>query len=487
MATHDAGLRLVAQLVKAGATDDEAKGAIEGFIPAHYRGNLADEVDNFISSARQKGFDQGSGQLPLDELIAREIEENLSPLVYTKRDGFLRYENGHWPPIGDREIDRAAKGTLLPHLKRSNQVSRHLAAVRTVLSLNTERPEFGELNNLICMKNGTLNVLTGELLPHRAEDELRFQLPFEWAPEATCPLYEKHVRHVFQDDEKRIALFDEFAGLLLTPDMSFQKSLWLVGAGGSGKSSLLQLIRAAHDPKAVSVTPLNKLGSERYLTDVVNKLVCISFDVQTRSKVFGETFIRITGQDPVTIRRLYEEVEGNVQPTVRLIGSMNLNMPSPAGARDALARRLILLDCGDPITSPSLDHGTKLRKELPGILVRWVRAYSRLRERGHFDIPESSKARLETYLYEQDPFDTFFIEELIIDKSAKTLVSEIHRMFNEWAMVRGEATLSANVIGRKLHEAGALPSWGRREVGGATRSARTVGIRLRGMADPLKY
>jgi hypothetical protein len=62
---------------------------------------------------------------------------------------------------------------------------------------------------------------------------------------------------------------------------------------------------AMHDPAAISVTPLDKIDSERYLTDLARKLVCISFDVQTKQKILGEAFIRITGGDPGATRSLY--------------------------------------------------------------------------------------------------------------------------------------------------------------------------------------
>jgi P4 family phage/plasmid primase-like protien len=482
-ATHEAALRLVAKLVAAGATDEEIAEIIEALLPENYEGNTLAELQGMIESARAKGFERNA-RLPMDEAIARQVALEMEPLIYVHGDGFLQYRDGYWPKIGDRDIDRVAKGFLLDQMK-NGLVANYLRGVRQCLTLNLERSRFGERSSFLCLKNGTLDILTGELVPHSAKHELRFQLPFDYDPDANCPLYEKHVAHTFCGDQQRIDLFDEFAGLTLISNMDFQKSLFLIGKGGSGKSVCLRLVQALHDPDAICATPLDKLGSERYLTDLVRKLVCISFDIQTERKVFGESFIRITGGDPVAVRRLYQEVEGMTTPTVRFMGSMNPDMPKPSGAPDALLRRLIFLECGEPVANPSSEHEAALRKELPGILVRWTKALRRLINRGQFDIPPSSLIAVKAYLFEDEPFDTFFTECLEVDADIRTPVSAIHMAYNSWATVNGERPLSSNVVGRKMRRLGVRGGFMKHASGEDSRTARSVGVKFR--SQPRTY
>ncbi|MCB1188752.1 ATP-binding cassette domain-containing protein, partial [bacterium] len=200
--------------------------------------------------------------------------------------------------------------------------------------LNVEKPGFGDHSGRICLLNGTLNVATGELEKHSPDHQLRYRLDIEYDPQATCPTYDEQIRQTLKGDEKAISLFDEFAALTLVPDMRYQKALYLIGPGGSGKSTLLKVIEMMHDPDAVTTTSLTKIEDERHRTELARKLVCITFDVQTNRKVFGETFSRITGGDPITTRRLYEEVQGNVTPTVRFVGSMNPDTPEYIASPD---------------------------------------------------------------------------------------------------------------------------------------------------------
>ncbi|MDX0769587.1 hypothetical protein GOD80_15370 [Sinorhizobium medicae] len=63
--THDAGVALVAALVRAGATDEEIADIFVGLLPEDYKGNSLDELPGWIASARAKGFgDVGDEDAP---------------------------------------------------------------------------------------------------------------------------------------------------------------------------------------------------------------------------------------------------------------------------------------------------------------------------------------------------------------------------------------------------------------------------------------
>lgn len=55
-ATHDAGVALVAILVRAGATDEEITDIFVGLLPDNYAGDSLKELPEWIRSAREKGF-----------------------------------------------------------------------------------------------------------------------------------------------------------------------------------------------------------------------------------------------------------------------------------------------------------------------------------------------------------------------------------------------------------------------------------------------
>jgi P4 family phage/plasmid primase-like protien len=476
--THLPALRLVGKLLRANTADAEIIAIISGLLPEDYTGNTLDELPGMIHSARENGF-ASIGELPRDEAVAFEVAEELKPLVFLEGAGFLQYNTGHWPRVPENAIDRVAKRLLRPLVGSKGQVVPYLKNVRRSLSLDVEQDDFGIGTGLICVENGTVDVRTGELLTHSPDHQLRFKLDITYQPDATCPIYDAHIRHTLRDDAEAMAVFDEFAGLTLVPDLRYQKALYLVGPGGSGKSTLLAMLEAMHDPRAISVTPLDKVEDERYRTDLTKKLVVLSSDIQTQRKVFGETFIRITGGDAVAIRKLYAEVDGFVRPTARFVGSMNLDMPPYIGAPDALERRLIFLPTGEKVAQPDPQRRDMLLAERPGILARWIAAYRRLVERGNFVVPETSLDEVSNYLHAYQPFDAFFVERLMIDPDADTSVADVGRAFNRWAEEHGERPLTTNVVGGKLRRLGVRGDFDKRREDGKNRTIRTVGVRFR--------
>lgn len=360
--THDAALAFCGSLVQFGCNDVEIRNIVQSLLPAGYSGNTLEELDSHIEGARRKGFDRDD--LPVDERIAQVVEEEWRPVIYLPSSGLLRYRDGHWQTVRDSLVEKQIKDCLLLHGGKA-LVAPRIMGVKKCLSLNVERENFGSYSPLICLKNGTLDVETGALLPWSPDHQLLYQLDLEYDPAALCPTYDSHVRSTLCDDEQAVATFEEFAGLTLVPDTSFQRALYLLGEAGSGKSTLLKLVETMHSPYAITTTPLDQIENERYRTELAPKLLCISPDVQSDRKVFGDTFMRITGGDAIAIRKLYFEVEGRVLPTTRFMGSMNRKkLPPPAGSPDALERRLIILPCGGKIEKPDRGYATDLNVKI---------------------------------------------------------------------------------------------------------------------------
>ncbi|GLK69786.1 bifunctional DNA primase/polymerase [Hansschlegelia plantiphila] len=62
--THIAGLEFAAQLVSAGASDQEAEALVRALLPVDYKGDSLKELPEWLSSARDKGYDQREGRGP---------------------------------------------------------------------------------------------------------------------------------------------------------------------------------------------------------------------------------------------------------------------------------------------------------------------------------------------------------------------------------------------------------------------------------------
>lgn len=85
--THDAGLTLVAKLMRAQATDEQITSVIEALLPTGYQGNSLEELPGWLASAREKGFGDSDG----DE--AKSLTARL--VAIGQADGIVLFHDSH--------------------------------------------------------------------------------------------------------------------------------------------------------------------------------------------------------------------------------------------------------------------------------------------------------------------------------------------------------------------------------------------------------
>ena len=105
---------------------------------------------------------------------------------------------------------------------------------------------------LLNVSNGTLDLRTGELRPHRREDLITKLAPVEYDPEAKHPIFERVIAHVTGGDEALGRYLQRAFGYTLTGDTSEEKLFLVIGGGASGKSTLIEGFKAALGDYAVT-------------------------------------------------------------------------------------------------------------------------------------------------------------------------------------------------------------------------------------------
>src|SRR5262249_40920636 len=95
---------------------------------------------------------------------------------------------------------------------------------------------------LLNVRNGTIDLRTGELRPHRREDLITSLAPVEFDPRAACPLWLEVQDKVFAKSAALIGFFQRLCGLSLTGITTEQILPILWGVGANGKSTLLGVL-----------------------------------------------------------------------------------------------------------------------------------------------------------------------------------------------------------------------------------------------------
>src|SRR5262249_26244215 len=97
---------------------------------------------------------------------------------------------------------------------------------------------------LLNVLNGTLDLRTGELRPHRREDLITKLAPVEYDPSARCPLWLKFLDRIMDGNERLVTYLQRVVGYCLTGDVSEQCLWFFHGAGANGKSTFLGTVLA---------------------------------------------------------------------------------------------------------------------------------------------------------------------------------------------------------------------------------------------------
>ena len=240
------------------------------------------------------------------------------------------------------------------------------------------------------------------------------RMPYSYDSTATWPEWTKYMGDIYQikrlaknqegfdgdsgefeetyelvPDELSASILQEYTGLCLTSDTSFQKILGLIGPPRSGKGTYGRILALLVGPENMTASTLADLTTDFGMQSLLNKTVSIIGDANLGSKSGDvlravERLKSISGEDAQSVNRKGLEFQVVDKLNIRFVIMANelQNLQDPTGA---LASRFIYL-----ITTQSFlgrenkDLFKTLRRELPGIFNWAITGLLNLQKRGYF-------------------------------------------------------------------------------------------------------
>lgn len=329
---------------------------------------------------------------------------------------------------------------------------------------------------LLAVHNGVLDLRSCTLTPPDRASLLTLRLGTAWSEHATCPMWERTLRDVFEEDPETIGWFQKFAGYTLTGSTEEQVVFLFYGSGANGKSTLLETLQYVLGPFARTSPPglLMQKRMEHHPTELADlwgaRLVVGSEADQ--DGVFDEALLkRLTGSDRIRARFMRKDFF-EFRPTHKLVLGVN-HLPNITGTDAGIKRRLVVLPFRARFTGANRDRTLpdKLRREAPGIL-RWlIEGCRRWQQEGLGTCPAVDRAVRE---YDEDTnvVGRFLAERCSLDATAWTPKAELYRAFLSWSAELGMGRWSDRTLRQRCLDHGLVEH--RRN------SARGwVGVRLR--------
>jgi putative DNA primase/helicase len=404
------------------------------------------------------------------EYFAHQHGENIRYITDNKL--WLIWNGKQWRPDNTGEIERLARDSvrsqydllkqlssdfdkqkaLLSHIKRSESKPK-LDAIMSMARFSDSIPirttELDANHFYFNCNNGTIDLTTGELLPHNKLDQLSKISPVNYNPKAKAPRWNQFLKEVFKGDQDLINFIQRIMGYCLTSDTREESVFILYGRGQCGKSKFIDIIRHIL-ADYIKDTPMETF-TERNDTNTADLAALVNSRVVTASeaddhKSFNESLLKkISGRDPVTCRYLYCNYF-TYTPTYKVLIATN-DVPSFRSQSFAMKRRIKIIpfkqrfydpeDGKKPVKDDQV--GFKLLAEAEGILAWMVQGCLMWQESG-LHVAQVSKKEVADLFEAQDPLVDFLQKECYIGEGSQELSVETNvlwRSYNEYCTLQG--------------------------------------------------
>ena len=366
---------------------------------------------------------------------------------------------GIYREASDAEDDDRRKA-LAKHASASESETR----IRAMIELSkSERPispdELDADPWLLNVKNGTIDLRTGELREHRREDLITKVAPVEYDPDASAPALEAFLERVLPGEELR-GFVQRAAGYSATGDTSEQCMFIHHGPGANGKSTFQETVSAALGDYAMR-TPTETLLVKRAggVPNDVARLKGARFVTASETEEgrrLAESLVKdLTGQDTISARFMWAEWF-DFKPTHALHLSTN-HKPEIRGTDAAIWRRIRLIPWAVTIPPAEQDKKLpeKLRGELPGVLAWIVRGCSKWLREG-LKAPKEVRQATRAYRAEMDVLAAFLADCCQRDEDEEESAGELWGAWKRWCEETGEQVGTQKRFGGQLAERGFL-------------------------------
>jgi len=358
--------------------------------------------------------------------------------------------------------DTDLQDQIIKHARRSEgsqAITNMLKEVASVPGVAVVPDELDRGAFLLNVRNGTVDLRTGELRPHRREDLLTKIAPVDYDTGAKCPRWLQFLEEVFAPHPDIPDFLQRAVGYSLTAETREECLFLCHGTGRNGKGVFLKTVCEVLGDYAstadFSAFLVRKNDGPR--DDIANMRGrrLVRAEESNEGARLAEGIVKtLTGGDRVRARRLHEN-SYEFDPTWKIWLATN-HKPAIRGTDPAIWSRLKLIPFEVSFAGRE-DRGLKqrLRDEMPGILAWAVEGCLRWLEDG-LEFPESVVNATAEYRDESDQVGRFIAEECVPLPTFQTAARTLYGAYRKWAEGAGEGDLTETEFGRRMTDRGYL-------------------------------
>lgn len=328
-----------------------------------------------------------------------------------------------------------------------------------------QTPETKKNSILINLQNGTFEITPKytQLKSFKRTDFLKYQLPFEYNPEAKAPLFEAYLSKVLPDVSCQKVLAEYLGYVFIknsNENLKLEKALILYGTGANGKSVFYEIVNALLGSENTSNHSLQNLTDENgyYRAKIANKLV--NYASEINGKLESSIFKQLVSGEPVGARLPYGE-PFELKEYAKLIFNCN-ELPKDVEHTNAYFRRFLIIPFN--VTIPEEERDTQLsnkiiENELSGVFNWVLDGLNRILKQKKFTECEAANKILEKYKFESDSVQ-LFLDEYEFKKCCDdyVLLKDIYTLYKGFCFEDGCKALNKTNFRKRLEAIGIIIS-----------------------------
>ena len=259
--------------------------------------------------------------------------------------------------------------------------------------------KFDPVNHVV-FENCILNIETLERTDLTPDLFRTSVLPFDYDPDAVCPLWDRTLCEWFDEGDDTDRLLQQWYGYNLLACDEEQKIMFLYGDPGTGKGTAVYVLQELLGESKCCSPTLAGLTNTHGTQILLDKYAILLTEDEIENNKSGNAvftlFKKISGQDRIEINPKY-----GAPFSADLFGKITYlcnDLPTGSDKKNALRRRVIIAcfnNCFEEgINDERTNHKLRaqLSKELPGIINWAIKGLRDLRKTGKFTISKNSEA-----------------------------------------------------------------------------------------------
>ncbi len=314
---------------------------------------------------------------------------------------------------------------------------------------------------LLNVRNGTIDLTTGELKPHDTRDMITIMIDVEYDPAAESETWNKFLNQIFDSKAELIEYLQRAMGYSITGSQEEIAFFFNHGTGFNGKTTFLGAIQDVLGPYATEIDPLAfmvdkhaRTGPNEALASLYGKRLVCSTEVEDGQRLSPTLIKRMTGGEQIRCERKYEHGY-NFKPTHKLWLSGNHEM-TISDTTNSIWFRLKKVRYLNTISEEEriTDFRHILSKEHSQAILAWlVKGSVKWRADGLCE-PVEVKEAVAEYRERQDILHDYLVESCLVKPSETILVADLYKSYKPWCDENDAYCVGKNTFNTRMREKG---------------------------------